>query len=200
MKLEDLFERRAQSFSDFPDELPNFSDINISRKIGTFDGYMIYGSRFYGSNYDAYAILDAKKKPLAMLVISTRERLVDGYKFQQIEKIWVKNDHQGNGLMTCLLAFLIFKLKTSLSTGELITKEGQKFIRKLVTSKAFVSKVIDGDFIKDIDQVGITKLFAIPNRYQIIFIAENEQHESFNRLSEGSLSDLRLFRGDSYFD
>lgn len=200
MKLEDLFERSAQSFSDFPDELPSFSDSNISRKIGTFDGYMIHGSRFYGSDYDAYVILDAEKKPLSMLVVSTRERLIDGHKFQQIEKIWVKNGHQGKGLMTCLMAFLILKLKTSLSTGELITKEGQKFIRKLVMSKAFASKVIDGNFIKDIDQVGITKLFTIPNRYQIIFIAENEKHEAFNRLAEGLLSDLRFFRGNSAFD
>jgi hypothetical protein len=196
MKLKDLFEDRAVGFE--MTELPDFSDSSLSKKVGTFDGYEIWGSRFYGSAFDTYGILD-DGKAIAIIVISTKEQLIAGIKFQEIQKIWVAEQHRGRALSACLIGFIVKKLHTSLSSGNNLTDAGEKLLKKMIDQKSFKFSILDkaDNQIKSMEQISKDALFKLPNDLELIIV---EAWGRFNgSLSEHpKLSELRKFRGDPH--
>jgi len=195
MRIEELFEDHAEKF-EFSNVVPKFTDPDVSRQVGTYDGYAIWGSRDLGAAYDAYGILDDDKRPLALLVIQTHEQLLDGRKLQQIEKIWVSPESRGKALGISLLGFVLQKLKTGLMSNPLLTPDGTKLYKKIIDKKSFDVAVFDKSKkrISDLGIVTSDDLFAYPNDYQIVLEHGPNSGVQFDRLFEPKFGDLRRFR------
>lgn len=198
MNLEELFnEDSAQPF-DMREQnnLPDFLDKKYSKLVGTFDGYDIYGSRFYGEKYDAYGILNNQQNVCATLVIQTQEKMYDGKKCQQIEKVWVDKNDRGKALATSLLAFVIRKLKTNLISNRLITNDGEIFYKKLIQKKTFDFEFFDFVKSKRLNDLP-NDLFSKPNSYQIILtqhFLEGFEDRLFGHGEKHILNELWCFR------
>ena len=198
MKLFEIFkmdEDFAQSFEMTPsDDLDKFIKPEYSAKIGTFDGYDIWGSRFYGEKLDTYCILGENNIPKALVVIQTKEKLYDGVKCQQIEKVWVDKNSRGKSLTTIILGFIVIKSKTNLISNKIVTQDGKKFYQKLLSKPIFKFRYFDTSD----ESVSIAKpadIFDFPNPWQIILTYENySMGDQFNSLHESPAKDLWVFR------
>ena len=189
MNLSELFEDTALPF-DMEDGLPDFKNSQYSKKIGTMNGNDIWGSRYYGSNFDAYGILDDNKNPLAVLIIQTHQRLYNGKKCQQIEKTWVDSDHRNKAYATSLIGFVIRKLKTPLISNRLLTDDGIKLYKSYLKNKTFDISVYDFKNKKLIDEP--TDLFNLPNYYQFILEKEILAHQD-DRLEEPIFKEMKIY-------
>lgn len=192
MKLSELFEDLALPF-DMEDELPDFKNPEYSKSVGTMNGNIIWGSRYYGSNFDAYGILDDDKNPLAVLIIQTHQRLYTGKKCQQIEKVWVDSNHRNKAYATSLIGFVIRKLKTPLISNRLLTDDGIKLYKSYLKNKTFDISVYDFKNKKLIDEP--TDLFSLPNSYQFILEKEMLAHQD-DRLFEEEFGELKIYSGE----
>jgi hypothetical protein len=195
-----LGEDRSENFSSVGDSLPNLNDAT-AKKLGTSDGYDVWGSRHFGSKFDAYCIADDSNKPIAMVVVNTKTNKIDGIEYYNIEKVWVDEKSRGKALTTCIIQFIVKKLNTSLGSGESITLDGEKMFRKLITNKKFKFKIINSKTkeLLDIDDVGIDKVFTIPNPYRVI-IVEGWGSKNYGKqylFEPNLLSELRCFRGST---
>lgn len=190
MKLEELFlEDYALSFN-MGDELPDFKDRQYSKRIGTMNGNEIWGSRFYGADFDAYGILDDNKNPLAVLIIQTYQKLYNGKKCQQIEKIWVDKNNRNKAYATSLIGFVIRKLKTPLISNRLLTDDGIKLYKSYLKNKTFDVSIYDFKNKRLIDEPD--DLFNLPNDYQFILEKEMLAHQD-DRLEEPIFKEMKIY-------
>jgi len=189
MRLHELFfEDRAVDFDVKRDEIPMFTDPKTSKPMGTFDGYEIRAERFC-AGVDAYGVFDDATVK-AVIFLSDKEANVIDRPVNDVIKIWVDPRSRGKGYATCLLLFLLRKLKLKLRVDS-VTDDGEMLIKKLVMGKKIdLVAVRDGVAIDaDLDQI-----FSIPNRIDVIL--ESWQLMSDRRMFEHEkVSDLRLIRG-----
>lgn len=195
MKLKELFEQlinedRAISFEFNEKDLPDFTDVNTAKKIGTSENYDIWGSRYYGENLDAYGILDSENSPLALLIIETKEKLINGKRGQEINKLWVRADHRGKALAMALLCFVIRKTKTALFVGSLVSKDGEQLLKKIIDKKAFDVEVDDN---KGFTNIIPADLFDYPNNYKIILEKDLNYYNLDSHLFEPKFKALYQF-------
>ena len=198
MKLFEIFkmdEVFAQSFEMTPsDDLDKFIKPEYSAKVGTFDGYEIWGSRFYGEKLDTYCILGENNIPKAIVVIQTDEVLYDGINCNQIEKVWVDKNSRGKSLTTIILGFIVIKSKTHLISNKIVTQDGKKFYQKLLTRPIFNFIYYNNHSRRNAIFKPDT-LFDFPNPWQIILTYENySMGDQFNSLHESPAKDLWVFR------
>ena len=199
MKLYEIFKFAEDYANNFEmrldlDNLDKFINPSYSSKIGTFDGFDIWGSRIYGDKHDVYCIIDDKNIPIALVVIQTFETLYDGKKCQQIEKVWVNKNNRGKSLTTIILGFIVFKTKTNLISNKLVTVDGKNFYKKLLSKSIF--NFYFYDFVKKrVHAHQPEDLFNFPNHYQIILsYDEYSVGDQFNSLHESNIKDLWVFR------
>lgn len=188
MKLIDLFEERAVNF-EFPEkDLPDLR--NHSKIIGTFDGFEIWGSRTFGEKMDAYCISQNGITPVAMVIISTVAKNISDTEFHEIVKVWVHEKHRGKALAISIIGFLVGKMKLALTSGSLVTKDGEKLFKKMIERKSFKMAMIKDGSLVDIDQ---SELFSLPNDLQIALIGG---WSTYNSMFEHPIvKEMRKFRG-----
>lgn len=173
---------------------PDFLDNKTSIKLGTSEGFDIYGSRYYGEDLDAYGILSDDNKPIAIIVIKTKERVFDRLKFQEIEKLWVDPNHRGKALMISLINFVIRKQHTNISSGDKLTNDGKNLFQKIIDKKSFDVEYVDLIKRQKLDQIP-SDLFKFPNNYQIVLV--ERIYESADRMlghGPGICEEMRRFR------
>jgi len=195
MRLKDFLKEDLAVPFEFK-QLPDFTDPHYAGFQGTCDGYDIYGSRFYGEDFDAYGILDDKQKPIAILVIKTKEDVIERVKFQEIEKLWVDPAYRGKALMISLLNFVIRKAHTNVSSGKRLTNDGKKLLAKIIKNKTFNVEFVD--FVRNqVLNSEPADLFKYPNNYQIVMV-ENLHESTDRRIGHGYrvCPEFWLFRGD----
>ena len=178
-------------------DFPDWTDTNVSVRIGTSEGYYIYGSIFYGNDHDAYGILNDKNKTLAILIIKTREQSIERLKFQEIEKLWVDPSERGKALMITLINFVIRKQHTNLSSGEKLTSYGRKLFQKIIDKKSYEIEYIDMKSRQKINDEP-KDLHIYPNRYQIV-LCERVYESEDRRFGHGKgiCEEMRRFFDES---
>jgi hypothetical protein len=188
MKLSDIFEERAVDFEFGERDLPNLQ--SYSKIIGTFDGFEIWGSRAYGDKMDTFCISENGIMPIAMVVISTDAKIINGQRFSEIVKVWVHEKHRGKALIVCIIGFIVSKMKLALTSGPLVTGDGEKLFKKMIERKSFKMAMIDNGAIVEIDS---KRLFSFPNELQIAIIGG---WSAYNDMFEHPIvKEMRKFRG-----
>jgi hypothetical protein len=202
VRLAELFEDRALPFDFKDEELPNFLDHETSRQVGTFDNQVIWGSRFYGRDYDAYGILN-DGVCVAMVVITTSESIaiVDdkATPYQTIAKIWVHANFRGKAYATCIIGFLIKKMCINLSSGPSVTVAGEKFLRNIIKRKSFNMSALDvmTRVTVPIDPSIEERLFQIEKSSLQLLIHESHMLQPVdNKFAHPVLKEMCRFFGD----
>jgi hypothetical protein len=193
VKLIDIFnqlkEDRAKSFTQEDYDLPDFNDGTISAKIGTFDGYDIYGCRF-SDKVDAYGIQEDGKTQ-AVVYINSFEQLFGGKKCQQIQKVWVNPSARGRGMTISILAFIIKKTQTRLISNFIVTDDGMKLYKKIISKKPFSIEILNRKN-QSISNIIPDDLFSGENDYLIMMEASFISQDDLE-LQEGRLGHFRIF-------
>jgi len=190
MRLHEIFsEDRALDFDVKRAEIPTFTDPKISKPIGTFDGYEIRGERF-NETMDAYGVFDDGSGPNAVIFLDSKEENIAGRAVNRVAKIWADPKMRGKGYATCLLLFLVRKLKVKLYVDS-VTNNGEEFIKKLVVGKKMTPIAVKDDKVID---ATFDQIFSIPNEIDVIL--ESLQFTCERWLFENpKVSDMRIIRG-----
>jgi len=188
MKPADLFEERAINSEFSEKDLPDLR--NHSKIIGTFDGFEIWGSRAYGEKMDAFCISENSIAPIAMVIISTNSKKISGTEFHEIVKVWVHEKHRGKALIISIIGFLVDKMQLALTSGSLVTRDGEKLFKKMIERKSFRMAMVQDGSLVDIDY---SKLFSLPNDLQIAIIGGWSTYGDM--FEHPIVKEMRKFRG-----
>ena len=148
----------------FDENLPKFESA-YSRPVGTFNRIEIWGSKFYGSTYDVYGILNQDKSPKAYIILKPES------KHSEWIQAWVEPSERGKKFTLTLINFVIEKLKEKIkiSKDELTSTDSRKLIQnwlKLSSQERHfnLNLMLNGEKSTDWDSAFETNV----NSYEII--------------------------------
>ena len=162
MKLREILDNNPVSFLDednsfIGDQLLEKQEVSFdvaySRPVGTFNGHEIWGSKFFGKNYDLFGILDKGRNILAWCLFDITKN--SGY--STFLRAYVDEKHRGQNLTLVIMNFVTEKNKEKImiDKDELTSSSSRGMIRSWFMNPArrrFDMKFYDGDqLVKDPD-------------------------------------------------
>lgn len=166
MTLKELFENNPIHFLEdntfigsqsFKNQQVSF-DVAYSRPIGTFNGLEIWGSKYFGKDYDLYGILDKQRNVLGWVVFD----LIKHPGYSTFSRAWVEPSERGKEHTLTIINFLISKAyeKIMIDKDELTSTDSRNMLRKWFNyspqKRHFSIKFFDsrGEITKpDLDQI-----------------------------------------------
>jgi len=132
-------------------------DVAHARPVGTYNGHEIWGSKFFGKDYDLFGILDKERNILAWCLFD----IVKNAGYSTFLRAYVDKDHRGQNLTLVIMNFMTEKNKEKvmIDKDELTSSSSRGMIKSWFMNPAkrrFDIKFFDGDVQlndPDIEQV-----------------------------------------------
>lgn len=193
MKLKELLDNNPISFLDEdntfignqPLENQEVSfDSAYSRPIGTYNGLEIWGSKYFGKNYDLYGILDKQRNILSWCLFD----IVKNLGYSTLLRVFVDKNNRGKNLTLLIINFLTEKGKEKIMVDkdEFTSDSSRGMLKawyKNNTSRRFEMNFIDNNI--KIETPDIESIFKIGSKNKISITMESISDFDLPRYGSG---------------